>query len=116
MFDSKYRKIQQKYVSLPSEILAFRLMNRANITKTERLLIMAGVNYEDRSTLYDQAIKLLKKFKGDRETSTENCIKLEPAYLASGGYVKPTQCKQFVREQDVIQARGGYQDKQTGMK
>lgn len=61
MFASKYRTVQQKCVSLPSEILAFRLMSRANITKNERLLIMAGLNYEDRSTLYDQAIKLLKK-------------------------------------------------------
>ena len=35
MFDSKYRKIEKKYMSLPSEILAFNLLKKANITKKE---------------------------------------------------------------------------------
>ena len=35
VFDSKYRKIEK--TSLPSEILAFKLLKKANITKEERL-------------------------------------------------------------------------------
>ena len=35
MFDSKYRKREKKDMSLPSEILAFKLLKKANITKEE---------------------------------------------------------------------------------
>ena len=33
MFDAKYRKIEKKKMTLPSEILAFKLLKKANITK-----------------------------------------------------------------------------------
>ena len=36
-FDSKYKKIGKK-VTLPSEILAFKLLRKANITKEENYL------------------------------------------------------------------------------
>ena len=46
MFDTNYRKIEKKSMSLPSEILAFKLLKKANITKEERLLVLTGMNYE----------------------------------------------------------------------
>ena len=60
----KYRKIEKKCLTLPSEVLAFRLIKRANITRDERLLILVGINYEDRSSFYEQAVKSLKKNQG----------------------------------------------------
>ena len=81
-FDSKYRKIQKKGMTLPSEILAFKLLRRANISREEKLLVMTGMDYSAKSTLYDQAKKSLKKFKGD-STSVGDCMqamKLEPTY------------------------------------
>ena len=52
LFDSKYKKVLKKSLVLPSEILAFRLINRANITRHERLLILSGFDFENRSSLY----------------------------------------------------------------
>ena len=55
MFDAKYRKIEKKKMALPSEILAFKLRKKANITKEERLLVLTDMNYEQKSTLYEEA-------------------------------------------------------------
>lgn len=35
MFDAKYGKIEKKKVKLPPEILAYKLLRRANISKEE---------------------------------------------------------------------------------
>ena len=98
MFDSKYRKIEEKDMSLPSEILAFKLLKKANITKEEKLLVLTGMNFDNKKYLYEEAKSSLKKFKGDdvHPIGNENVItKLEPAYLAehedillAAGYVK----------------------------
>ena len=63
MFDAKYRKIEKKKMTLPSEILAFKLLKKANITKEERLLVLTGINYEQKSTLYGKAKSSLKTFQ-----------------------------------------------------
>jgi hypothetical protein len=55
VFDSKYRKIEKKNMTLPPEILAFKLLRKANITKEEKQLVLTGMNYENRPTLYDEA-------------------------------------------------------------
>lgn len=65
MFDSKYRKIEKKDMSLPSEILAFKLLKKANITKEEKLLVLTGINFDNKASLYEGAKASLKKFKGD---------------------------------------------------
>ena len=98
MFDSKYRKIEKKNISLPSEILAFKLLKKANITKEEKLLVLTGMNFNNKAYLYEEAKSSLKKFKGDDVHARGNetvSIKLEPAYLAenedillAAGYVK----------------------------
>ena len=48
-------------MTLPSEILAFKLLKKANITKEERLLVLPAMNYEQKSTLYEEAKSSLKK-------------------------------------------------------
>ena len=40
IFDAKYRKIEKKKMTLPSEILAFKLFRKANISKEEKLLVL----------------------------------------------------------------------------
>lgn len=99
-FDQKYNKILKKNMTLPPEILAFKLLRRANITREEKLLVMTGMDYTKKETLYDQAKKSLKKFKGDKvsnaggEANSAPAIKLEPAFfmeneeaLLAAGYV-----------------------------
>lgn len=86
-YDNKYNKIMKKGMILPAEILAFKLLRKANITRAEKLLVLTGMDYSDKGTLYNQAKKSLKKFKGDSATSGSisdgvSAIKLEPAFLA----------------------------------
>ena len=64
-FDQLYRRIESKQMTLKSEILAFKLIRKANISKDERMLVMTGMDFWKRDSLYDQAKSSLKKFKGE---------------------------------------------------
>ena len=64
MFDFKYRKIEKKQMHLPPEILAFKLLRKAKITREKHSIILTGMNFENRATLYNDAKKALKNFKG----------------------------------------------------
>ena len=99
-FDAKYRKVEKKKMTLPSETLAFKLIRKANITKEEKLLVLTGMNYDNKGTLYEEAKKSLKKFKGGDSISSAS-VKLEPAYftdneetLLAAGYVRGKRGKQ----------------------
>ena len=84
-FDAKYKKIEKKNMTLPPEILAFKLLRKAKITREEKLLVLTGMNYDNKATLYEEAKKSLKKFKGDaniRGTET-TAVKFEPAYFTN---------------------------------
>ena len=50
-FDLKYNRIKTDTLKLPSEILAFKLLRRARLTKAEKLLVISGMNYQERNTL-----------------------------------------------------------------
>ena len=43
-FVSMYRKIEKLKMTLPSEILAFKLLRKANISKEEIMLVLTGLN------------------------------------------------------------------------
>ena len=71
-------------MKLHTELLAFKLLRTANIGKEEKQLVLTGMNYEHKETLYEEAKKSLKKFKGDVTESQRGsslAIKLEPAYI-----------------------------------
>ena len=76
-------------MKLPNEILAFKLLKEAKLTQEEHLLVLTGLNYTDKATLFEQAKKSLKKFKGDQLStaskdgagSTSEEIKFEPSFL-----------------------------------
>ena len=95
-------------MKLPSEILAFKLLRKAHISKEEKMLVLTGMNYKNKSTLYEEAKQSLKKFKGDisgGSASLGSSVKLEPTFLAENeeallacGYVRQGQGKKvFVR-------------------
>ena len=56
-FDQKFNKILRKQMKLPSEILAFKLLKQAKLTNEERLLVLTGMDYNNRDQLYDHAKK-----------------------------------------------------------
>ena len=97
-FDARYRKIEKLKMTLPPEILAFKLLKRANISTEERMLVLTGMNYADKKSLYGAAKSSLQKFKGsvaEGQASSTSAIKLEPTFLAqqeealaAAGYIK----------------------------
>ena len=97
-FDCKYRKLRKMSINLPPEILAFKLLKTVNITKHQKMLVLTGVNFSNKETIYEDMKQSLRKFIGN---STENSVhigsnvKLEPEFLAKyerelfkAGYVK----------------------------
>ena len=78
MFDLKYKKIEQKNMKLAPEVLAFRLLKKANITRTEKLLILTGMDFENKPALYEQAKKALIKFKDCFSISSTSNIEGKP--------------------------------------
>ena len=96
-FDQKVCKMKKSGVVLPSPVLAFTLLRRAGLSHEEKLLILSGVDYAEKDTLYEQTQKSMKKFKGEGSSyggSSSNSfsqpsqpvIKTEPTFYTRGGY------------------------------
>ena len=88
-FDQKYSRIRAENITLPPEILAFKLLRRAGISRSEKLLVLTGMNYTEKDGLFDQARKSLRKFVGEGSAGggkdvlgLDEAIKVEPAFIA----------------------------------
>ena len=66
-FDQKYNRLKKLGMELPSAIVAFILLRRANITRDERLLVLTGMDYTERDKLYEQAKTSLKNSRESRQ-------------------------------------------------
>ena len=83
-FDQKNKNIAKLNMKLSPEILAFKLLKHANLNKDEHMIVLTGMNYSKKDTLYEQAKKSLYKFKGDlvsSKSSIDKSFKLDPTYL-----------------------------------
>ena len=81
VFETKYLKIENKGIKLPSAVLAFKLLRKASITGDDKKLCLTGMEFSEKDKLYDQAKKSLKKCCTDgnfasASTSAET-VKLE---------------------------------------
>lgn len=96
-FDTKYNRLRKIDMTLPSSILAFKLLKKSNISKSERMLVLTGMDYSEKDTLYDQAKKSLLKFKGHQGGTLENekSIAIEPT---------------LVTEHDALMTNGSYKN------
>ena len=75
-FEQRYNRIANKGIKLPQEILCFELLSNANISKQEKMLVLSGIDFEKKDSLFEQGIKSLKKFKGDltsQEAAESRC-------------------------------------------
>ena len=61
LFDFKYRKIVKFYMKLPSEMLAFNLIRKANINREEKMLSLTGMNFDYKDSLFEDAKRSLKR-------------------------------------------------------
>ena len=91
-FDDKYKKLEVKGITLPPQILAFKLLHQSNLTSEETMLVKSGIDYSNVTTMYEDAVKSLKKFKGEglgvssSDSGGSFAIKTEPVFVASRGY------------------------------
>ena len=85
-FDRKYTRIKEKGVTIPENLLAFKLLKGAGLTRDERLVIMTGIQL-DKDTIYQEAKQSLKKYKGEclgaSGVNNRFLVKEEPAYIAT---------------------------------
>lgn len=89
--DQKYNKIAKLGMTLPPAILAFKLLNKANLSTSEKMLVMTGMDYSKKDMLYTQAKNSLLKFKGQQSSSkpiegASAAVKFEPSFLAEEVY------------------------------
>ena len=110
-FDSRYRKIEKLNMKLPSEILAFKLLRKANIGIEEKMLVLTGMNYANKETLYGKTKTSLKNSKEilQREKASSNLsIKLEPAFLAENeeALLAAGYSKQYIVKNQADQIKG----------
>ena len=92
-FDLKFRKLEKIHVKLPSEILAFKLLRNANLSKQGRMLVVTGLNFAEKENMYQQTKHSLIKFMGDlteEKAGPGPNVRLEPAWKksASSSYRK----------------------------
>ena len=62
-FDLKYRKLEKLNIMLSPEILAFKLLRKAKLSKEMRMLVLTGINFSNRNDLYEDTKCILRKFE-----------------------------------------------------
>ena len=107
LFDFKYRKIEKLQINLPPEILAFRLLQGANISRQEQLIILTRIDFEKKATMYEEAKKMLKRFTGCKGAITWCSSRREESdYKFYNGRFVNERCNQaFLGENYTQQAR-----------
>ena len=96
-FDLKFRKLEKMHIKLPSEILAFKLLRNANLSKQERMLVLTGVNFAEKENMYLQTKQSLIKFLGDLTEEKARMgpdVRLEPAWKKSASSSFKKGCDQ----------------------
>ena len=90
-FEQRVNRIKSKGVTLPPEVLAFELIRNARITSEEEKLVMTGLDFTKKPTMYTSAVSSLKKFLGEGCSAIKSfdasAIKCEPTYASwNGGF------------------------------
>ena len=97
-FDQKYARIKLLGIVLPEQVLAFRLLKRAGLSREEKCLVLTGMNYAEKEQLFSQAKNSLKKMVGDGTSGnagaflqsqtniTTPAIKIEPTLFTEGNW------------------------------
>ena len=61
-FDLKYRKIEKLNIKLSPEILAYKLLRKAKLSKEIRMLVLTGISFSNREEMYEDTKRSLQKF------------------------------------------------------
>ena len=88
-FDLKFRKLEKIHIKLPSEVLAFKLLRNANLSKQDRMLVLTGVNFAEKEKMYVQTKHSLIKLMGDLK---EEKARMGPNVRLEPGWKKLVSC------------------------
>ena len=61
-FDLKYRKLEKLNIKLSPEILAFKFLRKAKLSKEMRILVMTEISFSNRREMYEDTKRSLQKF------------------------------------------------------
>ena len=85
-FEKRYNAIKTDDCKLPQAILSFKLLDCAGISKQDRLFVLTGIDYSQKTTLFTQAKTALKKYAGEQVGGSSSdliqSIKIEPTFNA----------------------------------
>ena len=95
-------RLRNLKLKLPSDILAFKLIRRAKISKVDKILVLTGMNLDNMDSLYEDGKPSLKKFVEDitgMRVSQESNVKFQA--VISGkieDVLLTTDCEKFSGE------------------
>ena len=69
-FEKLYNRIKQKSMELPEVVLGFELLDASKIPHWDRQLVLTGVDYSQKESLFVHVKMSLKKFHGEQSMST----------------------------------------------
>ena len=113
-FEQLYNRLEKKGTTLPEEIKSYKLLRSAKLSQDERTLVLSGIDYTKKDTMFEQAKLSLKKFKGDGRgvsgisiDSSNVAIKVEPAFYSEGMQHNTTRTYTSPHENDTAYYMGG---------
>ena len=82
-FEKLYNCINQKEMTLPPAVLAFKPLDGVKLNHHDHQLVLTGVDYTNWKSLFEQMKKALCKFHGEQailsSSDSPAAIKVEPA-------------------------------------
>jgi len=63
-FTRLYIRLQKHRLEIPKSVLTFKLLDCAKMTNMDRLLVLTGVKFVDKESLYDQMSEAPTRFLG----------------------------------------------------
>lgn len=86
-FEKLYNRSKKFKMELPEPVLAFKLLECADLEMKDRQLVLTGVDYDQKDTLFKQMRNSLKKFFGQQAAQASggsvSRIKVEPAFMVA---------------------------------
>ena len=81
-FDKCQKKIKKHAIEMPNQILGFQLLAYSGLSQSEKQIVLTGVDYGKKDTVYEQMVLSIKKFFGDQMIPGNVTIKSENQAIA----------------------------------
>ena len=69
-FEKHYNRAKQKEIELPQAVLAFKLLDAAEVEQKDRPLVLTGVDHSKKTELFDQMKSSLRKLFGEQRCNS----------------------------------------------